>query len=181
MFFKKSVLKNFAKFTGKHLCQSFFFNKVTGLQLWKETPAQVFSCQFCEISKNTFSHRTPLVAASETIIRGFFRTQSNIYDRVFLPKITNGLDIQLSSKHTTGNSPKMFWTFTIILSRQAKYGLIYSILFSHLISNQLLWAIIFPRSWSLYNRPISGQCSMGIDGTAYIFNHNYNFENVLPF
>ena len=25
---KKSVLRNFTKFTGKHLCQSFFFNKV---------------------------------------------------------------------------------------------------------------------------------------------------------
>ena len=25
---KKSVLRNFAKFTGKHLCQSLFFNKV---------------------------------------------------------------------------------------------------------------------------------------------------------
>ena len=31
----------------------------------KETPAQVFSCEFCEISKNTYFHRTPLVAASE--------------------------------------------------------------------------------------------------------------------
>ena len=30
----------------------------------KETLAQVFSCEFCEISKNTFLHRTPLVAAS---------------------------------------------------------------------------------------------------------------------
>ena len=28
---KKDVLKNFAKFTGKHLCQSLFFNKVAGL------------------------------------------------------------------------------------------------------------------------------------------------------
>ena len=27
---KKSVLRNFAKFTGKQLCQSFFFNKVAG-------------------------------------------------------------------------------------------------------------------------------------------------------
>ena len=26
----------------------------------KETLAQVFSCEFCEISKNTFSYRTPL-------------------------------------------------------------------------------------------------------------------------
>ena len=25
---KKDVLRNFAKFTGKHLCQSLFFNKV---------------------------------------------------------------------------------------------------------------------------------------------------------
>ena len=30
----------------------------------KETLAQVFSCEFCEISKNTFYYRTPLVAAS---------------------------------------------------------------------------------------------------------------------
>ena len=32
MFCKKGVLRNFAKFTGKHLCQSLFFNKVTGLR-----------------------------------------------------------------------------------------------------------------------------------------------------
>ena len=30
----------------------------------KETLAQVFSCEFCEISKKTFFYRTPLVAAS---------------------------------------------------------------------------------------------------------------------
>ena len=35
-----------------------------------ETLAQVFSCQFCEISKNTFLHRTPLVAVS-IICHGF--------------------------------------------------------------------------------------------------------------
>ena len=28
MFYKKGVLKNFAKFTGKHLCQSLLFNEV---------------------------------------------------------------------------------------------------------------------------------------------------------
>ena len=31
VFCKKGVLRNFAKFTGKHLCQSLFFNKVAGL------------------------------------------------------------------------------------------------------------------------------------------------------
>ena len=29
---EKEILKNFAKFTGKHLCQSLFFNKVPGLR-----------------------------------------------------------------------------------------------------------------------------------------------------
>ena len=30
---RKGVFRNFAKFTGKHLCQSLFFNKVAGLSL----------------------------------------------------------------------------------------------------------------------------------------------------
>ena len=29
---RKGVLRNFAKFTGKHLCQSLFFNNVAGLR-----------------------------------------------------------------------------------------------------------------------------------------------------
>ena len=57
VFCKKCALRNFAKFTGKHLCQSLFFNK-------KENLAQAFACEFCGISKNTFLHKTPLVAAS---------------------------------------------------------------------------------------------------------------------
>ena len=70
VFCKKDVLRNFVKFTGKHLCQSIFFNKVAGLSpeacnfIKKETLAQVFSCGFCEISKNTFSYRTSPVAVS---------------------------------------------------------------------------------------------------------------------
>ena len=34
---KKGVLRNFTKFTGKHLCQSLFFNKVASLR-----PATLF-------------------------------------------------------------------------------------------------------------------------------------------
>ena len=67
VFCKKGVLRNFAKLTGKHLCLSLFFNKVTGLRsatLLKKTLAQVFSREFCEIFKNTFFYRTPPVAAS---------------------------------------------------------------------------------------------------------------------
>ena len=65
----KSVFRNFAKFTRKRLCQSLFFNKVAGLRpaaLLKKrlALAQMFSSEFCEISKDTFSYRTPPVAAS---------------------------------------------------------------------------------------------------------------------
>ena len=55
-FCKKDALKNLAKFTGKHLCQSLF--------LKKETLAQVFFCEFCEIFKNTFFTEYLLATAS---------------------------------------------------------------------------------------------------------------------
>ena len=47
------VLRNFAKYLGKHLCQSILFNKVAGLRK-KETLTRVFSCKFCKIFNNTF-------------------------------------------------------------------------------------------------------------------------------
>ena len=58
VFCKKGVIRNFAKFPGKHLCQSLFF--LTKLQtdtcnfIKKDALAQVFPCEFCEISKTTF-------------------------------------------------------------------------------------------------------------------------------
>ena len=57
VFYKKSVLRDFTKFTGKHLCQSLSFNKVAGLSsatFLKKRLAQVFSCEFYEIFKNNF-------------------------------------------------------------------------------------------------------------------------------
>ena len=61
---KKGVLRNFAKRTGKHLCQSLFLNKVLLNFIKKETLTQVFSGEFYKISLNTFSYRAPHVAAS---------------------------------------------------------------------------------------------------------------------
>ena len=59
VFYKKGVLKNLAKFTGKHLRQIPFFNKV---EEWikKETLAQVFSCEFYKKILQNLFHRTPL-------------------------------------------------------------------------------------------------------------------------
>ena len=50
---KKSVLRNFAKSTGKQPVPEFFLIKLPPTSLKKETLAQVFSCEFCEIYKNT--------------------------------------------------------------------------------------------------------------------------------
>ena len=75
---KKGVLKNFTKFTGKQLCQRlfffFFFFFCASVSFFvsasnfvkKETLAQVFFCEFCEIFQNIVFDRTPPVAASES-------------------------------------------------------------------------------------------------------------------
>ena len=57
VFCKKSVLINFTEYIRKHLCQSFFFNKVAGqrpVTLLEKSFPQVSSSEFCEIFKNTF-------------------------------------------------------------------------------------------------------------------------------
>ena len=63
---KKGFLKNFSKFTGKQLYQGFFFSSAylspsPNLKIreacnfiQKRGYAQVFSCEFCKIFKNTF-------------------------------------------------------------------------------------------------------------------------------
>ena len=56
---RKGVLKNFAKFIGKHLC--LFLNKVAGLR------------------RNIFAEHLRTTASA----LGVFRTLSNIYDGIF--------------------------------------------------------------------------------------------------
>ena len=55
---KKGVFKNFAKFIGKHLCQSLFFNKVAGLKpetLLKNRPwHKWFPINFIKFLRTTF-------------------------------------------------------------------------------------------------------------------------------
>ena len=61
--------------------ESLFNNKVADLTcnfIKKETLAQVFSCEFCEISENTFSYRTSLVAASVTLTQQTLKVVSTL-------------------------------------------------------------------------------------------------------
>ena len=76
---KRGVLRHFVNFTGKHLSQSLFFNQVAGLKakacnfIKKETLAQVFSSEFCEISKNAFFTEHRWTAASDETIMLIFQ------------------------------------------------------------------------------------------------------------
>ena len=56
VFCKKGALNNFIKLTGKHMCQSHFFNNRPPACnfIKKGTLAQVLSCEFCKIFKKTF-------------------------------------------------------------------------------------------------------------------------------
>ena len=80
---KKGILGKFAKFTGKHLCKSLLFNKVAGLRpkasnfIKKEILAQVFSCEFCDVSKNTFFAEHLLATAS--VLNSLLRLRGRFY------------------------------------------------------------------------------------------------------
>ena len=77
----KGVLRNFSKFTGKHLCQPQACNVIK-----KETLVQMFSCEFCEISKNTICYRTPSTCSfikNETLAQVFSSTFCEISKNTF--------------------------------------------------------------------------------------------------
>ena len=68
---RKRSVRNFPKFTGKHLCQGLFSIKLQALAhnfINKETLAQVFSCEVCEISKSTFFREHLKQTVSEVCI-----------------------------------------------------------------------------------------------------------------
>ena len=72
---RKGVLRNFAKFTGKHLSQGLLFNKAAGLRpatlLKKRLWHRCFPVNFAT-SKNTYFYRTLPVAASVDLINIIF-------------------------------------------------------------------------------------------------------------
>ena len=58
---RKTVLRNFAKFTGKQAEVCNFIKK--------ETLAQLFSCEFCESSRNIFFTKHLCATASELFVK----------------------------------------------------------------------------------------------------------------
>ena len=78
MLFKKDALRNFTKFTGKHLCQSLFFNQAAGLRpaasfakrLWH----RCFPVSFAKFLKTPFLQNTSgrLLLASAILFQLFY-------------------------------------------------------------------------------------------------------------
>ena len=63
----KQVFLKVLQTSQESTCVGVFLKKTCRLKACnfiKKTPTQVFSCEVCEIFKNTFSYRTPLVTAS---------------------------------------------------------------------------------------------------------------------
>ena len=67
VFCKKSVLRNFVKFTGEYLCQSLFFNKHR-------------ICFFL----------ATVLCIMKSKVKGVFRTQTKNHDGVFFAETVNG-------------------------------------------------------------------------------------------
>ena len=94
---RKDILTNFSKFTGKHLYQSLgpeacnfikietgslYFDKVAGLK--PEALAQVFFCEFWEISQNTFFTEHVWATASKKFWYGHdLRTCTRVRLKIF--------------------------------------------------------------------------------------------------
>ena len=87
---KKGVLKNFLKLTGKHRCQSMFFNKVAGCNFIKKRLN--FRCvpvNFAKFFKNTFFHRTHPVVPSEKKLLLPIKKRIGDFSNVVSPNLDN--------------------------------------------------------------------------------------------
>ena len=145
-FCKKGVLRNFANFIGKHLCQSFLIKMQAQACnfIKKETLARVFSCEVCKISKNIYFHRTPLVTVS-------------IFPRCYVAKqfleityFTDILSLEKFSKNLHGNLKLIFLFSTLFVHFKIGYrqSLYYStqnffLLFMNLTLQSLYIAMFF--------------------------------------
>ena len=105
---KKGVLRNFTKFTRKHLCRSIFSNKVAILHpVLKRYPGTGFL-------KNTFSieHLRATASKYDVTFRELFRLIE-----LFTPKSIDPPKLRnFRESHTAPYHPLTFWNFLVKLS-----------------------------------------------------------------
>ena len=130
---RKGVLRNLAKFTGKHLCQSLFFNifcfliAASGLQFYFKALTHVFSCEFYKISKNTFFREhlwgTVITASSDPLDISFqqeplfhyYEGENNVSWRV------TSIHISSMLKQIVAHNSSRFYSSTILMGHLHSY------------------------------------------------------------
>ena len=136
MFCKKGVIRNFAKFTGIHLCQSLFFNKGAGLRP-----------QFCEISKNSYSYKTPLVAASEC--SWSLEYEKRTYQNFIIQNLRHGKEYCISKKKKLFNQSQKEVIYEYILAFAGWWSIFWNVVGSggYISAGGGWWWIYFGWWW----------------------------------
>ena len=87
MICKNVVLEKFAKFTGKHLCLSLFFNKVAGLSpvtLFRmKLRHRCFSVNFAKFLRMSYFEIIPGAFYHQTLTKSFARSNCAIISTIF--------------------------------------------------------------------------------------------------
>ena len=108
-----------AKFTGKGLCQTLYFNKVAFLRLQKRDWHK-FSCEFSKISKNTF-FTEPLQSTVSAFSFSEAAAGGVLWKKLFFKFLQNSQEntvgLQNFQKHLFSRTPMgdCFWFFGAML------------------------------------------------------------------
>ena len=114
VFCKKGVFKNFTKFAGKHLCQSFFFNKVAGVSL--RTTASEGTLRM----KLIRSEKTSYFNVMYCILYILSWTKSWLY------KFISGINLLIENKNSVWLSDQRYVTETLAM-KSLKLGFHYGL------------------------------------------------------
>ena len=145
----KNVFLEILQNSKENTCASLFFNKVAGLGNFIKTLAQMFSCEFCKISKNTFSYRTPKVAASA---KAFCKIYNKIPVR---PSLLNKDNVTTEAVVWRCSVKKLF--LKILQNSQKKNTCASEVLFNNIaeVCNfflKKLWYRCFPANFAKFLR-----------------------------
>ena len=100
--------QKFLKFQRKTPVLESLFNKVADLQAYqKETSPQVFSCEICKISKNTFFYRTALLRFNSYFQRSPEQKPVRLSAKYQIPNSAE--KTYLLPRKPRSNHPQIFW------------------------------------------------------------------------
>ena len=146
---KIGVLKNFAKFIGKHLCQSLFFNKVAGFlfkkRLWRTPFLQVTASDFLQYDQ-VFSIPC-FYSCFQKFCNIYRKTHKRLQHRCFPVNIAKFLRPAFFMEH-------LWW---LLLHLQKSYNLVWEELYIHYIWQRFRIITLFT-FWDILTRDLKDVC-----------------------